>query len=47
MAKSNINGAKILWRQVVKMVPATDPNYAKAYQGLNTATQAHTDDDEE
>lgn len=46
MAKSNPNGAKTLWRQVIKMVPATDPTYAKAQQGL-TATQSTKDDDED
>ncbi len=46
MQKSNLNGAKTLWRQVVKMVPASDPNYVKAYQALN-ASAAHKDDDEE
>ncbi|MSP61930.1 MAG: FHA domain-containing protein [Myxococcales bacterium] len=46
MQKSNLNGAKTLWRMVVKMVPATDPAYATAYKSLNTAA-AHKDDDEE
>jgi tetratricopeptide (TPR) repeat protein len=46
MQKSNLNGAKTLWRQVVKMVPSSDPAYIKAYQSLNAAVGAHTDDDE-
>jgi tetratricopeptide (TPR) repeat protein len=46
MKKSNLNGAKTLWRQVVKMVPSTDAAYTKAYQSLNQASSAGQDDDE-
>ena len=47
MQKSNLNGAKALWRMVVKIVPPTDAAYATAYKNLNSATQQHKDDDEE
>jgi tetratricopeptide (TPR) repeat protein len=47
MQKTNLNGAKALWRQVMRMVPASDPNYVKAYQSINAATASHKDDDEE
>jgi hypothetical protein len=47
MARSNPNGAKNLWRMVLRMVPPSDPNYMKASQGLSAASSAARDEDED
>lgn len=38
MKKSNPNGAKGLWRQVIRMVPSGDPAYAKASKELSSSS---------
>ncbi len=45
--KSNVVQAKQYWRTVIKMVPNTSANYAKAYQLLNNAGGPHRDEDED
>ena len=45
--KSNVNQAKVYWRQVLRMVPQTSPTYAKAYQLLNNSVGQHRDVDED
>lgn len=45
MRKSNPNGAKRLWRRVLKMVPPDSPWYARSYKLLNTRKRARDDDE--
>lgn len=45
--KSNPPQAKQFWRTVIRMVPTTSVNYAKAYQLLNNGSGAHKDEDED
>jgi tetratricopeptide (TPR) repeat protein len=45
--KANPQQAKQLWRQVIKMVPTSSPNYARAYQLINSASSGHRDEDED
>ena len=45
--KSNLPQAKQSWRSVLKMVPASSPNYTKAYSLLNSASTPRRDEDED
>jgi tetratricopeptide (TPR) repeat protein len=45
--KSNPVMAKGYWRQVIKMVPTSSPQYARAYQLINAGGGAHKDEDED
>jgi tetratricopeptide (TPR) repeat protein len=45
--KSNPPQAKTYWRTVIRMVPTTSVNYAKAYQLLNNGGGSHKDEDED
>jgi len=47
MARANPNGAKALWRQVLRMVPPGDSTYVRATQGLSAASGAAKDEDED
>jgi hypothetical protein len=47
MKKSNLAGAKALWRQVIKMVPSSSPSYIKAYGLINSAGANRKDEDED
>jgi tetratricopeptide (TPR) repeat protein len=47
MQKSNPNGAKDLFRTVVRMVPPSSPSYVKAYGLLNNASAKKKDEDED
>jgi hypothetical protein len=44
--RSNLTQAKTLWRMVVRMVPQSSPNYAKASSLLGNAAGAHKDDED-
>lgn len=46
MKKTNLVGAKNLWRMVVRMVPPGDPAFVKASASLNQSQQTHSDEDE-
>jgi hypothetical protein len=45
--KSNPGQAKTYWHQAIKIVPASSPTYARAYQLLNAGGGAHKDEDED
>jgi tetratricopeptide (TPR) repeat protein len=45
--KSNPTQAKSYWRQVIKMVPPSSANYARAYQLINQGGAGHKDEDED
>lgn len=47
MARSNPNGAKAMWRMVMRMVPPGDPAYQQATKGLSSAASASKDEDED
>jgi hypothetical protein len=46
MPKSSVPQAKQFWRQVMKMVPPSSVQYARAYQLINSAS-GHKDEDED
>ena len=46
MARSNPSGAKAVFQTVTRMVPSSDPSYAKAQQGM-ASTKPQTDQDED
>lgn len=47
MQKSNLPQAKMYWRQVIKMVPSSSQQYARAYQMINSTGGGHKDEDED
>jgi tetratricopeptide (TPR) repeat protein len=47
MQKSNLPQAKQYWRQVIKMVPSSSQQYARAYQLINSTGGGHKDEDED
>ena len=47
MQKSNLPQAKTYWRQVIKMVPSSSAQYARAYQMINSTGGGHKDEDED
>ena len=44
---SNIAYSRKLWQQVLRMVPAENPHYQKAYKYLNTSAPSYQDEDED
>jgi tetratricopeptide (TPR) repeat protein len=47
LQKTNPGQAKGYWRQVIKMVPPSSSNYARAYQLINQGGGGHKDEDED
>jgi hypothetical protein len=46
LKQRDLNGAKNLWRTITRMVPPSDPSYARASQGLNSSQAKRGDEDE-
>ena len=44
--RSDPNGAKGIWRQVLRMVPPNDPAYAQAQKGLQSSSGAKDEDED-
>lgn len=46
LKQRDLNGAKSLWKMVTRMVPPSDPSYARASLGLNSSQAKRKDEDE-